>query len=219
MFEPITSKVVARLSAEAFYTAQLTLVSIIQGLSFTLVVQNSLTFRADGLSPFDSFKSISPYVAISLFAVVVISYLYFVFAAIFRGPLTIWDFLIPFFIGFAESAPTFYFSVIKMWWLWVSVCCLGGVVAYIYTLLKVPKKSPSGEKNLYKHLRMTICIFILLAGTCTITAAEVSYLLFFSNHNEREILWFLLPIFICQVLAAWFCSNFVVKLRNDFLKK
>jgi hypothetical protein len=113
-----------------FAASFLTLISIIQGVAFYFVMNNSMAIwkNPKGL---DLWFLLYP--VTSFLSLVVVFYLYSYFISVtFQSP-SIRDCLFPMILGIFEIIPTFYFDMPKYWWLWYSVFTFFAVIPLLNT--------------------------------------------------------------------------------------
>ncbi len=205
--------------AASFPGVYLTLISVIQGGALVLLLANTLGYVKDAnLSA--HWGQFLPYSLMSLAIVVLVTYEYTWFVAVYRWSPGILDVTIPFTLGILEGIPLFYFTEPRIWWLLQIVFCIGGVAAFSHTLANTRKRKGAifgtnepAYVRTEASLRRNIVISFVAAAIC-VMAVLISLIGILDGWPLTIALG--IPYFLCAVGMVWSDEKFVKALHHDF---
>lgn len=118
-----------------FSSGYLTLISIIQGVAFGILVS--------GLKPIFEVGAWSGLVLpiLSLISLSFMVFYYHWFVSILYSPPNIFETLIPIIVSIFEVIPFYYFNNHKIWWLTTGIFYLIAILAFCLTLINISKNS------------------------------------------------------------------------------
>lgn len=153
-----------------FPAVYLTTMSIIQGVALGLLASNTFS-HVNSRAFTGAWIDFLPYPVMSFMMILIVSFEYTWFISVFQSPPEIWDTVIPFVLGFLEIAPTFYLTEPSTWWLFNSVFCLFGTIAFLNTL-RIAKRDLSTNQEVQDivmatlHLNSSISIVASAFSLC-----------------------------------------------------
>jgi hypothetical protein len=116
-----------------FVQTFMTMMSIIQGLSFSFLMANAMQYHRPGVEkPLHSLFLIYP--AISFFIMVLVLFFYSWFVSITYRPPSIKETFVPFFLGLFQVIPTYFLDDPKNWFFWNGVLLGMGAFGFYNTL-------------------------------------------------------------------------------------
>jgi len=146
-----------------FPSVYLTTISIIQGVALGILVQNTFTKLPQHGA------QIVPYAAFTLVTIMLVSYEYMWFVALYERAPDIWDAAVPFLLGTFEAGPSFFVHDPPNWWLLTALFSLVGAAAYWYSLSSsargVSRKSPAIERA-ERDYQWDVAVSIAAAAYC-----------------------------------------------------
>ncbi len=109
----------------------LTLISIIQGVAFGILVSNLFPLEKENLWPI-------LYSTISIINLSIVVYEYMWFVGLFSGHVTIVDIIVVFLLGVFEVAPSYYMKQESAvtWWTLNAIFCLAGILGFTNSIRK-----------------------------------------------------------------------------------
>ena len=132
--EPLNRELLIRRSSEAFPSANLTFISIIQGVGLGYLIYNSVHgFPPGGYAVHTSFIARA---VIQFAAIVIVSYEYTWFGIALRWPASFLDTLVPLTLGAFEIIPSFYLGQPFLWWLFIAIFMISALAAFFSSLLQ-----------------------------------------------------------------------------------
>ncbi len=200
----------------SFPSVYLTLISVIQGVVLALLLTKTFEYVKEtdlGVH----WGQFLPYSLLSLVTMVLVTYEYTWFVAIYRWSPRVLDVTIPFMLGVLEGVPLFYFIEPPIWWSFQIVLCAGGAAAFIHTLANT--KGPIFGKNDRAYvrtkasLRRNILIVFIAAAVCLL--ALLSSLTGLLNGWSLAVA-FGVPYFLCAMWMVWADERFMSALHQDF---
>lgn len=117
---------------ESFPSVYLTLISIVQGVSVSVLAANFFDLIANPGGT--SWLEALPYALLSFFAIVLVSFKYNWFVGIYKWSPKFPDTLIPFLLGIFQIGPLYFFGEPRVWWIINIFFALAGVSAFFNTL-------------------------------------------------------------------------------------
>jgi len=142
-----------------FPSAILTLISIIQGVSFYILADNTFKLIEKG----EPTASVLPHSILSLANLVIVAFEYIWFVGLFTGTISVFDISIIFCLGVGQVAPMYYLDDPCSWWLLNSGFCIIGLFAFTNSIWKAGRidYEPKGVTPLLKSTlqrNRSICV-------------------------------------------------------------
>lgn len=175
-FDPISKNHFRAHIQHNFASAYLTLVSIVQGVSFGILVSNlSQRFMSGSPSVPTTFLI---YPALGFSTLILTFYCYSYFVSVIYVLPNLRESVIPFCLAAAQVAPSFFFHQRKYWWLCFSIYCFLAAIAFHNTSRSIYKHSYSDDFEeaypITKFEALSNSLIALLAGFVA-TAATLAY--------------------------------------------
>lgn len=137
----------------SFPSVYLTLISIIQGVALGILAQNTFECMRNLKDPnVENVITLLPYVVLSFFNIVILSFEYSWFVGVFRWSPKFWDIFIPFFLGIMEINPLYFLDNPKLWWSLNAGFVFAGTIAYINTFVNC-KTDMFEITDIYKYTK------------------------------------------------------------------
>lgn len=204
---PLTAKAFrSRLEVNSAPTF-LTLISIIQGVTLSFLVQNTDTMLSDPESKTSPHFLVFP--AFSLLIIVSVFFLYSYFVNIDWRPPSIWEALIPFAIGVTQIIPTFYFNDPQIWYFAMAGMFVASTIGLANTYFGT--KSEEFGSCLPRSYRLTRKETLLNIGI-TAGLAEISLLAsWLRDPDQRQVY-----TFDWSVMAIFFTGCICLLIKSEF---
>lgn len=159
-----------------FVQSFMTMMSIIQGLSFSFLIMNTMQYHGSAAN-----HSLQPwfliYPAISFFMMILVLFFYSWFVSITYRPPSIKETLIPFFLGLFQVIPTYYLNDPKKWFFWSGVLLGMGVFGFYNTFRGITPED-YGEKFVaaYHATNKEVCGNMAICFLCALVCFVASFL-------------------------------------------
>jgi len=169
--EPLSREALIRRSSEAFPSANLTFISIIQGVALGYTIYNCVHgFPSHGYAAQTSFIARA---VVQFTALVIISWEYTWFGIALRWPAGFVDTLVPLTLGAFEIIPTFYFGQPFLWWLFFALFLVSSLAAYVSSLVHC-KRDMYELENAWEVTRKELRADLSLTGaSLAVAVAEL----------------------------------------------
>ncbi|MFY1632343.1 hypothetical protein ACN27F_03490 [Solwaraspora sp. WMMB335] len=165
VLEALDRPVLTRRSVEIFPQAYLMNISIIQGVALSVMTIETVNFLKTAEREF-ILPSLAQ-AALSLAALVIVSYEYLWFTTIMRWTPTFRDTAIPVTLGVAEIVPPMLLGYTTAWWLALSVFAILGAAAFLNTVSRLRVEMFPGHAPVYEAIRR---LLRRLAVVCILTS-------------------------------------------------
>jgi hypothetical protein len=188
---------------ESFPSLYLTLISIIQGVSFGILILKT----SESLN-IQNYHTVIPLSILSFIFIVIVTYEYSWFVGIFRWSPSILDTFIPFALGLFEIFPMFFLTKPSQWCLWSAIFCFLGALAFFNSFWHC-KNSPFGyNKNAQNRTIKAFELDIKMSLTMCIIAAISSIF---------SLFWIFIVAFISSAIFMIYKNEiFMEELHKDY---
>ena len=157
--EPLNRELLVRRSSEAFPSANLTFISIIQGVALGYTIYNCVHgFPAHGYLAQVSFAARG---GVQFVALVIAAWEYTWFGVVLRWPAGFIDSFVPLTMGAFEIIPTFFLGRPFLWWLFEGMFLVAASASYLSSLLHCRPdmyELPEAYKATKRELRINLSI-------------------------------------------------------------
>lgn len=173
LYRRLDKSEVTQRAIDAFTGIYLMHVSIIQGLAFGVLAAKGVELIEK--QPLDSVLAHLPRALFSLGAVAIVSYQYAVFISVYRRSLTVFDFLLPLFLGLSELAPAYFLAQPLGWWLSTGLFLLMSALGFLNTWFTSPLRA-FGAAIAHRRTSRVLLAFIAvcLAGILVCAFAAIA---------------------------------------------
>jgi hypothetical protein len=189
-YEELTVENYFKRASSIFPSVYLTIISIIQGVALGILGYNIFSrFNAQDIRP--NWESIIPYSIISFITIIIVSYEYTWFIGIFRWRPRVLDILIPVSLGFFEFIPMFFLEYPDKWWIFTSIFCLIGAIAFLYTISNCKENKFRTCKQVYPKVRKELWGNVIISLSAFLYCFIVGILVLIKVAEERycQMLW------------------------------
>lgn len=175
-FEPLDVENFRDRVQQNFVQSFMTMMSIIQGLSFSFLIMNTMQYHGPASSgSIQSWFLIYP--AISFFMMVLVLFFYTWFVSITYRPPSIRETIIPFFLGLFQVIPTYYLNDPRKWFFWSGVLLGMGVFGFYNTFRGItPKDFGDDFSDAYHQTNKELCGNMAICSLCAIICFAASFL-------------------------------------------
>jgi hypothetical protein len=167
-FDPLSIESFRERVQQNFVQSCMTMMSIIQGLSFSFLMVNAM----QNFGPGDGARlrpSFLIYPAISFFIMVLVLFFYSWFISITYRPPSIRETLVPFLLGLLQVIPTYYFDVPSSWFFLNGWLMVMGGLGFFNTLIGTSERDFGDDFVVaYVATRKELCINIVICLLCAI---------------------------------------------------
>ena len=167
--EPLDPNLLRKRISDIFSAGYLTLVAIIQGVAFGVVLSTARHAVFSG--PVDSrLTSLAQTLAV-LVAIIVVTNQYFLLTEMVRWTPTVLDTVIPYALGMGEVGSALTVGDNSLWWGAVSILIFASVMSFLYSGMRATEEVFGSMKDLHRSFRRSvrfqtlICGFLLLCST------------------------------------------------------
>ena len=164
--EQLSRELLIRRTSDMFPLGYLTLIAIIQGGAFIVVLQSTVSTMSQ-LHTLSACITVLGQAAISLASIIIVSYQYLWFTTIMRWTPTFLDTLIPYTLGIGEVVPGLLLRDSTQWWVSTCAFLIIGSAALLHTVLRSAKEVFPGQVPVHRLLQR---LLIQLAFCCAIAA-------------------------------------------------
>ena len=162
-----------------------------------------------------------PYVGLSFFNIVILSFEYSWFVGIFRWSPKFWDIFIPFFLGIMEINPLYFLDNPKLWWSLNAGFVFAGTIAYINTFVNC-KNDMFEIPEIYKFTKIrsreNVVVTILPFIFFIITAIYYDQSPKLCYWHRREVIAFIFYLFV-DIFIVYRGQKFVKVLHQNYKYK
>lgn len=146
---PLDEKTLSKRAEQGFSTANVTLISIIQGVTFGILVLKTIQCVRPSSGQYVSgfLLDIIPFSVASFSLLIVVTHEYLAYIMTICWPPKLLDTAIPFCLGASEALAILFLDVPLLWWGFNCLFCLAGVFAYFNILNNTWSGTFGGNKR------------------------------------------------------------------------
>ncbi len=189
-----------------FPSAILTLVSIIQGVAFYVLMDNTSKIINNSSINFEILIRI----LLSLFSLIIVAFEYIWFVGLFTGTISIIDVSVVFALGVGEVAYSNYLNSSFMWWTSNGIFLIIGVIGFWNSIIK-SKNINYVDEGVELILLNTLRRNRLICLICSAISITISLLVYYCR-----------SVFACELIgfaSIWLLYSYLVFMDHKFLSK
>lgn len=153
--EPLDPNVLRRRVIEVFPVGYLTLIAIIQGAAFGLLLVNAQQQLTSGHQFIDQFATISQSAA-GIVVIVIVTHQYLLLTTLVRWTPTILDTLIPYLVGLGEILMALTVGRSTEWWVALAILLVVAILSFVHTGRRVSEAIFGGHANVHTSFQNSL---------------------------------------------------------------